>query len=382
VIYLDHRTIGGVFKPDTLAFLYEFTDFISLAAYRALERRRLQDRVQVFEEEFKARYRFEAIVGHHPQMVKILKLIAQIADTKATVLIQGESGTGKELVARAIHDNSRRRDNPFVPINCAALPENLLESELFGYVRGAFTGAIKNKPGWFERANGGTILLDEVGEMSSALQMKLLRFLQTGEFSWVGSTEIRFCDVRIISATSRDLPRLVEEGRFREEVYYRLNVVDLWLPPLRDRKSDIPALSQHFLKMYSTQFGKPSLRLSSEVEALLMAYHFPGNVRELENIIQRAAVLAESEAIEVSHLPARIYAADGGKTMRGEPLGFKLAKQHAIETFERQYLTNCLKASGGNISRAAEMAEIDFKNFYAKMRRLGIDPLVFKKAPQ
>lgn len=380
VIYLDHRTKDGVFKSEVLSFLHEFTDFISLTAFRAREHRHLPERVQVFADEFRDRSRFEAIVGRHPQMIKILNLIAQIADTQATVLIQGESGTGKELVARAIHDNSRRRDHPFVPINCAAIPESLLESELFGYVRGAFSGAIKNKPGWFEHANSGTILLDEVGDMSPALQMKLLRFLETGEYSRVGSTDIRFCDVRIISATSRDLPRLVKEGKFREEVYYRLNVVDIWLPPLRNRKSDIPALSQHFLKMYGARYDKPPLRLSSEVEALLLAYHFPGNVRELENIIQRAAVLAESETIEVSHLPVRVHTTGEIKAERGKPLGFKLSKQRAVDDFERQYLTDCLQASGGNISRAAAIAEIDFKNFYAKMRRLGIDPLIFKKA--
>ena len=378
VIYFDHRASGGILDASSLPFLNEFADFISLAAYRALERRHRQNETPLFETTFREKYRFEMIVGRHPQMIKILKLIAQVADTKAAVLILGESGTGKELVARAIHENSQRRDKPFVPINCAALPENLLESELFGYVRGAFTGAIKNKPGWFERAEGGTILLDEVGEMSLALQMKLLRFLQTGEYSPVGSTEIRFCDVRMVSATSRDLPRLVEEGKFREEVYYRLDVVDMWLPPLRDRKSDIPALSQHFLQMYGGQYGKPSLLLSSKSEALLMAYHFPGNVRELENIIQRAVVLAEGETIDENHLPAKIYAAEEGKAVR-EEVGFKLAKQHAVEMFERQFLTNCLQASGGNISRAAAMAEIDFKNFYAKMRRLGIDPQVFKK---
>jgi transcriptional regulator with PAS, ATPase and Fis domain len=308
--------------------------------------------------------------------------VAQIADTDAAVLIQGESGTGKELVARALHDNSSRSARPFVPINCAAIPENLLESELFGHARGAFTGAIKDKAGWFELATEGSIFLDEISEMSPALQMKLLRILQTGEYARVGSTEPRFCNVRVIAATSQNLRELIREKKFREELYYRLSVIELWLPPLRERKIDIPVLAQHFLRFYGQKYRKERLGLASEAEALLSRYDFPGNVRELENIIQRAVVLADSETIEIRHLPAGMHPSSEVQTPSEKLLDFKQAKQQAVEAFERQYLTNCLKASGGNISRAAEMAEIDFKNFYTKMRRLGIDPQVFKKTPK
>ena len=201
----------------------------------------LDDPLNTLEMELRSNYRFEFIVGHHPSMIKNLKLVSQIADTDATVLIIGESGTGKELIARALHYNCKRQDSPFVTINCGALPESLLESELFGHVKGAFTGAIKDKPGWFESANGGTIFLDEVCEMSPALQVKLLRILQTGDYSPVGSAENRKCSVRFVAATNQDLLAFVHEGKFREDLYFRLNVIDIELPPLRERKSDIPS---------------------------------------------------------------------------------------------------------------------------------------------
>ncbi|NIT72171.1 sigma-54-dependent Fis family transcriptional regulator, partial [candidate division KSB1 bacterium] len=249
--------------------------------------------MQSLEIRLRNTHRFEAIVGHDPKIVEILKLVSQIANTEATVLIQGESGTGKELIARALHSNGRRKCQPFIPINCGALPENLLESELFGHVRGAFTGAIKNKRGWFACADGGTIFLDEVHEMSPGLQVKLLRVLQTGQYSPVGSTEISTCDMRVIAATTKNLTRMIREDQFRGELYYRLNVIDIKLPPLRDRKCDIALLIQHFLKFFHTKYGKENLRISRDAESLLLSYTYPGNVRELENIIERAVVLAE-----------------------------------------------------------------------------------------
>ncbi len=358
----------------------EFTDFISLAAHRTLEHKQIDDHASTLEAELRGKYHFESIIGHHPKIVEILKLVAQVANTNATVLIQGESGTGKELIARAFHYNSRRKEKPLVPINCAALPEHLLESELFGHVRGAFTGAIKGTAGWFERADGGTIFLDEVNDMSLALQVKLLRILQTGEYSRVGSTEIRHSDVRVVAATSQDLQTLVKEGKFREEVYYRLNVIDLWLPPLRDRKCDIPLLARHFLGLYGAKYGKQNLRLSSEAEVLLLAYDFPGNVRELENIIQRAVVLSEGEFIEPHHLPTSVYREWTASALKEKKSStFKVAKQHAVEQFERDYIIDCLKSTRGNISRGAQVAGIDVKNFYEKMTKYGIDPHSFKK---
>jgi len=378
VVYLDNRTLLGIFKAEICTFMQEFADFISLAAYRALERKQLHHKVQALEAELRGKYRFDAIVGHHPKMVEVLKRVAQIADTDATVLIQGESGTGKELIACALHYNSSRRDRPFIPINCAALPETLLESELFGHVRGAFTGAIKDKTGWFERADGGTIFLDEVSEMSLALQVRLLRVLQTGEYSRVGSTELCYCDVRVVAASSRDLKTLVKDDKFRPELYYRLNVIDLCLPSLQERKCDIPTLARHFVGIYAAKHKKENLRLSQKAETLLTAYSFPGNVRELENIIQRAVVLTEGEIIEPEYLPPYLSQRDAAAAMDGSMSSFRAAKHRVTEQFERDYIVDCLSNAQGNISRAAQIAGINFKNFHVKMSKYGIDPHSFK----
>ncbi|MFQ5865747.1 MAG: sigma-54 interaction domain-containing protein [bacterium] len=338
----------------------------------------LEDQLSTLEMELRSTFRFEFIVGHHPKMVNNLKLVSQIADTDATVLVQGESGTGKELIARALHCNSGRQDEPFVPINCGALPESLLESELFGHVRGAFTGAISDKPGWFERANGGTIFLDEVSEMTPALQVKLLRILQAGDYSPVGSTENRKCDVRIIAATNKDLLALVHQERFREDLYYRLNVIDIEVPPLRDRKSDIPLLTQHFINVYSAQYGKENLKMSRDTQRWLLSYAFPGNVRELENIIQRCVALVENNIIQPQHLPPSLNGGTNNIGLAEKHSSFRAAKQRVVEKFEQEYIVDCLKASQGNVSRAAKSAGIDVKNFHVKMRKYGIDAHAFK----
>ena len=379
VLYLDHRGADVPCDYHICAFMRELSDLISLAAQRACEHRQLCQYVQSLEIALRGKHKFEAIIGHHPKMIEILKLISQVADTKVTVLIQGESGTGKELVARALHHNGQRCNHAFVPVNCAALPESLLESELFGHVRGAFTGAIKDKAGWFERAQGGTIFLDEVNEVTLPLQVKLLRVLQEGEYSRVGSTELRHSDARVLAASSSDLKSLMEQGRFREELYYRLNVVDIWVPPLRERKCDVPLLAQHFLKLYGDKFNKHDLRLAQETEDVLLAYDFPGNVRELENIIQRAAALAEDEILTPELLPPALFHL---KQCRDEKKSsFKIAKAHALQQFEREYLSDCLLAAHGCITQAALLAGMDLKNFHTKMKRLGLDPHAFKAAP-
>jgi Nif-specific regulatory protein len=378
VIYLDNRTFSGIFQPETFHFIRELTNFISLAAYQALERKKLQNQKNELEEELRGKYKFESIIGHHPKMVEILKMVSQVADTDATVLIQGETGTGKELIAQALHYNSSRKDKPFVPVNCGAIPEHLLESELFGHVRGAFTGAIKDKAGWFESANGGTIFLDEINDMSPALQVRLLRVLQTGEYSRVGSTKICHCDVRVVSASSKNLQRLIKTGDFREEVYYRLNVVEIELPPLRDRSSDIPLLAHFYLKEFTKQAGKKNLSLSAKAESLLLNYNYPGNVRELVNVIQRAVVLVETDTVDIQHLPATLRAdkIENGTIGNQEP--FQFAKQRVLENFEKEYIIKSLNLANGNITQAAHFAGMHVKNFFVKVRKYGINPNKFK----
>jgi transcriptional regulator with GAF, ATPase, and Fis domain len=378
LVYLDNRSAMGVFTPETCALVESFADFISLAAHSALERRRLRGRVEELSRELRERYRFDSILGQEPKILEVLRLVGQVAESDVTVLVLGESGTGKELVARALHYNSRRRERPFVAVNCGALPETLLDSELFGHVRGAFTGAVADSPGWFERAAGGTIFLDEVGEMTASLQAKMLRVLEVGEYSRVGSTAVRRSDARVVAATHRDLGGMVREGKFREDLFYRLDVVEITLPPLRERRGDIPLLARHFLEQFNRKDGKDR-QLSAAAEELMLAHDYPGNVRELQNAIQRAVLLANGPLIEPQDLPAPFRAA-AVRGPGGEPLGgFRAAKQRVIEEFERDYLTRCLREAGGNISQAARAAEIDFKNFHIKMTQYGIDPAAFKR---
>lgn len=353
-------------------------DFASAETVKTTEPSPVISTVEAFSQQ--PRFdQLQAIVGQDPKMVNILRLVTQIADANATVLIKGENGTGKELIASALHVNSRRRNLPFVPINCGAIPESLLESELFGHVRGAFTGAIKDKMGRFECAANGTIFLDEIGELALALQVKLLRFLQTGEYSRVGSTEIRHSKVRVVAATNKDLPTQVKAGAFREDLYYRLNVIDVEIPPLRERKGDIPLLARHFLKSFSARYGKTHLQLLPETEVLLLAYDYPGNVRELENIVQRAVVLADGAVFAPAHLPAAMLPREITASTNRRVASFKVAKQHAVQKFEREYIVDCLKATQGNITRAAQIAGIDIKNFYVKMTKHGINSHLFKK---
>lgn len=378
VVYLDNRTVRGAFLPETFQFVERFTDFISVAAFSALERKQLVNHITALETELRNKYHFDAIIGNDLKIVDILKLVGQIAATDATVLIQGESGTGKELIARALHYNSQRKDNLFVPINCGALPENLLESELFGHVHGAFTGAIKDKVGLLEQADGGTLFLDEISEMSPVLQVKLLRVLQDGQYYRLGSTPTRQCDVRVISATNRELEIMVKQSSFREDLFYRLNVVDVKLPPLRKRRNDIILLIKHFLSTYGVKYNKKDLLLSLEAETLLLSYDFPGNVRELENIIHRAVVLAESQVIEVQQLPSNLQIQAANFSDKQKTSIFAMAKQQLIEKFERDYVIDCLKSTKGNITRAANVAGMDKKNLYSKMKKYSIKAITYK----
>jgi len=338
----------------------------------------LLNRVTSLEIELRSKRQFAEIIGHDKKMVQIFKLIDKIANSDVTVLIQGESGTGKDLIARSIHENSNRRDKLFVPINCGAFPEHLLESELFGYEKGAFTGAYKDKPGWFEVADGGTIFLDEISAMSLNLQVKLLRILQSGEFFRLGSTEIRHCDVRVIAATNKDLSKLMQDGKFREDLYFRLDVVNFEVPPLRDRRCDILPLIQHFLKKYNKKEKKSVKGLSQDAEALLLVYDFPGNVRELENIIHRGITLAETDRIELSDLPESLKQTGENLISPEKHSSLTEAKRHAAENAEKQFIINSLKRTSGHISNPAKLAGIDVSNFHKLMNKHGIDPNGFK----
>ncbi|HKH48738.1 MAG TPA: sigma 54-interacting transcriptional regulator [Thermoanaerobaculia bacterium] len=380
VIYLDNRSAEGMFTEETARLVESFTELVSLAVRNAMERRHLNRHIGKLSKELRTRFDFQAIVGKDPKMLEVLKLVSQVADSEATVLIRGESGTGKELIARALHLNSRRRDKPFVPVNCGALPETLLESELFGHVRGAFTGAVRDHPGWFERAEGGTLLLDEVGELPPALQVKLLRVLENGEYSRVGSTQIRHASARIVAATNRDLEELALEGKMRRDFLYRLNVVEIRLPSLRERRSDLPLLIRRLIDQHAGR--REPKRLTPDAERLLLSYDYPGNIRELQNFLQRAVLLSEGDTIEVSHLPETLHglrpsAPAAPEPDKGEGLlpgeGFRAAKQRMVERFEREYIGRCLSKTRGNISQAARLAQIDYKNFYIKMQQYGIE---------
>ena len=377
LVYLDNCSAAGVFRPQTRDLVESFADFISLAAHQALERRRLNLRVTELADELRAAYRFEAILGHDPAFLEVLRLVAQVADSDASVLIQGESGTGKELVAKALHHNSRRRDRPFVAVNCGALPETLLEAELFGHQRGAFTGAVADQPGWFEKANGGTLFLDEVGEMSAALQVKLLRVLESGEYARVGGATVRRADVRVVAATNRDLREMVDEGKMRSDLMYRLDVIRVEMPPLRERPGDILYLARHFLERWTAKYHRER-QLSARAERLLLAYDYPGNVRELQNAVQRAVLVSRGPTIEPHDLPDSLRAAAAARPGSGAS-GFRLAKRRIIEEFERTYICRALEEAGGNISRAAQAAGIDFKNFHVKMRHYRIEPSQYKQ---
>ena len=376
-IFLVNPTSPFKLNERILSLLMAVTEFVSSTAYRIFSQSS-DGHFPEMENNLRKKFQFGFIVGHHPRIIEILKIISQVADTDATVLIQGESGTGKDLIAQALHYNSSRRNKPFIPINCGALPDNLLDSELFGHVRGAFTGAVKDREGCFECADGGTIFLDEVQAMSPTLQIKLLRVLQTGQFCRLGSNKVQTSDVRVIAATTENLAEMCRRQAFREELYYRLNVIDIVIPPLRNRKCDIPILARHFLKYYGVKYGKENLVLSREAEDLLLAYDYPGNVRELENIIERTIVLAEEQTIQPEHLPPTLRSEYGQDKRRKSPPNFKLAKQKVIEKFEQEYIKDCLKACNGNISQAARTAGLHFSNFYAKMKKYRIQYHLFK----
>ena len=320
-----------------------------------------------------ARPEVPAIIGASPRMVELFKLVHRVAGTRSSVLIVGESGTGKELIARTIHHHSPRRDRPFVAVNCTSLSETLLESELFGHVKGAFTGAIERRPGLFLEASHGTVFLDEVGDMSHSMQAKLLRVLQEQEVKPVGGTETVKVDTRVVAATHRDLAGLTRTGRFREDLYYRLNVVSLEVPPLRERTEDVPLLAAHFLQHYSAQSNRPVQGFSREAMAALVVYDWPGNVRELENVVDRAVALATGSLVEETDLPDGLLAAvRSGPRRPGRPLApalLGLPDRPPLEEVVRRYVLGVLAEVGGNKSEAARVLGVPRRSLYRMIGR-------------
>jgi DNA-binding NtrC family response regulator len=341
-------------------------DEIKLTIRRALEQKRLIEENLLYRRELITQYKIENIVGRTPAMLQVYKTIARVADSRSTVLITGESGTGKELVARAIHFNSPRAGKPFVAVDCGSLAETLLESELFGHIRGAFTGAVASKKGLFEEADGGTCFLDEVGDISLAMQAKLLRVLQEHEIKRVGGNEPLKIDVRIVAATNKNLEGLVEEKKFREDLFYRLNVVSLNLPPLRERAEDIQLLADHFLRKFAEENKKAISQISPEAMDLLLAYGWPGNVRELENVIERSVTLSHHSVILPEDLPRRIRAEKKQDLAQALPSHLPLAE------LEKIYIQKILEETGGNKKKAADILGIDRRTLYRMAARYGL----------
>ncbi len=344
-------------------------DEIRLVVRRALERTQLARENRLLRERIERDYGLGGIVGGGPAMKRVFETLRKVAPTDLTVFIRGESGTGKELVAQALHELSPRRERPFVAVNCAAIARELVESELFGHERGAFTGADARRVGRFEAANGGTLFLDEIGDMAPATQAKVLRVLQERRFERLGSTTSIEVDVRIVAATHRNLEAEIAAGRFREDLYYRLRVVEIALPPLRERREDLPALTQRLLAQLAERYGRGPKSLTPAAAAALARHSWPGNVRELRNALERAAVLCEGDVVDAGDLQL-----DAGEpAMLDDPsLPFSEAKRRATEEFERAYLLRALRAHGGNISRTAESIGMVRQSLQQKMRELGL----------
>ncbi|MGO9114573.1 MAG: sigma-54-dependent transcriptional regulator [Thermoguttaceae bacterium] len=344
---------------------------LDMAIQRALNQREVIEENKTLKAQLDLRFGMENIIGHDHRMLKIYDMIDSVADTRATVLITGESGTGKSMIARAIHRRSSRRDKPFVEVACGALPETLLESELFGHVAGAFTGAMGDRLGKFKQADSGTIFLDEISTASPGMQVKLLRVLQDLQFEQVGGSKTFKVDTRVILATNEDLGRAVAEGRFRQDLYYRINVINIELPSLRDRISDIPLLAQHFLRQVCSESAKKVRSFSEEALAVLQRFRWPGNVRELQNVIERAVLLGKNPVIGLEDLPSHLMAAS---PIAVETSSTRTLKE-ALEAPERQIILNVLEANQWNRHATAEALGINRTTLYKKMKRLGLEDM-------
>jgi two-component system response regulator HydG len=371
---------------DFLTKPFPSNDVVAMTISKAAERKLLLDRMDVLEQRLEQQENFGELIGNTASMREIYRLALGVAPTSATVLILGESGTGKELIARAIHQHSGRGERPFLAVNCSAIPVDLVESELFGHVRGAFTGAVNARVGLFEAADKGTVFLDEVGDLPLQAQVKLLRVLQEGEIKRVGSNETLTVDARVIAATNADLKSKIAAGKFREDLYYRLHVIAIHVPPLRRRRDDIPLLAYHFLRKYARRMSRDIRRIGVEAMRLLREQKWPGNVRELEHAIEHAVVMAKGNTIMPADLPVKEAPtagfdegppASGGAEIRpllGDfghlvELPYALAKKHAVDVFERAYLEAVLKRAGGNVSEAARQAGLDRSNFRRVLKK-------------
>jgi DNA-binding NtrC family response regulator len=386
LLFTAYGTIKSALEACKLgAFDYILKPFsaeqLRIAVNRGFKQKRLADENKYLRSQLKEAYGFNRIIGKSASLQKVLKLVKKVSKTEANVLIQGDSGTGKELIARNIHIHSDRSHRPFVPVDCASLPENLLESELFGHEKGAFTDAHVTRPGIFEYADGGTLFLDEIGELSITLQSKLLRTLQEHQVRRVGGRKLINVDVRIITATNKNLQKAVAEANFREDLFYRINVITIPLPPLRERMDDVPLLAKHYLKHFSKGSINEVNGISPKAMELLERYHWPGNVRELQNVIERAVSLTVSQIIVPDDLPEQIRLAgnpDDCVSPILSPTGsnYKEAKKDWLDLFEKQYLSDLLKRHSGNISKAALEAQVNRKTIHRllKRHRLAEDP--------
>ena len=385
-IILNRQAVGALavdlrFKPERdYDSSVKFFGIVSSMIGQALnvqhmveeERRRLLDENTHLRQELRERYDFSNIIGTSGPTRQMYEQVAQVAQTNTTVLIRGESGTGKELIAHAIHYNSLRARKPFVKVSCAALPDTLIESELFGYEKGAFTGAAARKKGRFEMAEGGTLFLDEIGDVNLNTQVKLLRVLQEREFERVGGTETVKVNVRLIAATNKDMEKAIADGTFREDLYYRLNVFTIFVPPLRERKADLLLLADHFLEKFSREHGKVIKRISTPAIDMLMAYHWPGNVRELENALERAVLVCDGAVIHGHHLPPSLQTADSSGTVT------RVSLKSAVAAFERDLIQDALKTTRGNRAKAARLLDTTERILNYKVRLYGVDVRRFK----